>query len=47
MGKKPLKAFKLKAFSGLLVGFESRTGHQHLAFMQKSLHKCLFACINA
>ncbi len=41
-GQKPLKAFKIKAFSGSLVGFESRTGHQ-----QKKHRNCpvLFCCI--
>ena len=35
MGQNTLKALKIKAFSGPLVGFESRTGHQKTAFMQK------------
>ena len=28
LGREALKVFKIKAFSGLIIGFESRTGHQ-------------------
>ena len=35
MGQNTLKAFKIKAFSASSIGFESRTGHQKTAFMQK------------
>ena len=35
MGQNTLKPFKIKDFSVLLIGFESRTGHQKTAFMQK------------
>ena len=35
MGQNTLKAFEIKGFIVSLVGFESRTGHQKTAFMQK------------
>ena len=40
-GQNTLKALKIKGFSVSLIGFESRTGHQKTAFMQKN------GCINA
>ena len=34
-GQNALESFILKGFGTLVIGFESRTGHQKTAFMQK------------
>ena len=34
IGQNMLKAFILKPFSGLIIGFESRTGHQQKARLE-------------
>ena len=53
MGQNTLKPFKIKDFSVLLIGFESRTGHQKNGIYAKNgcinavfLYKCIKFCSN-